>query len=84
MSSFLIVLIVAVAAVLLLFAALGIKMLLHRGQFKRPCTNRDPYNPQTTNCQCQQLHPNCTENQRYPYTPLQVPDMEDKDNKSEY
>ena len=76
MNELLIVVVLAFAVTLLLFAALAIKMLLRRGTFKRPCTNRDPYNPQSSQCACQQLHESCAESDKHPFSPLQVPDTE--------
>ncbi len=53
MKTLLIVLIIAVAAIALMMAGLGIKMLLHKEKvFKRPCANADPKTGKCVNCTC--------------------------------
>ncbi len=71
MQSLLIVLIITFVAVVLLLAGLGIKMLLRRhGEFKRPCSNIDPYTGKG-GCQCSATHRNHCHR---PYQPLEVSD----------
>ena len=53
MKTLLLVLIIAVTAVALMMAGLGIKMLLHKEKdFKRPCANADPKTGRCANCTC--------------------------------
>lgn len=53
LKTILIALGVAVAAVALMMAGLGIKMLLHKEkEFKRPCANADPETGHCANCTC--------------------------------
>ena len=53
MKTLLIVLIIAVAAIALMMAGLGIKMLIHKEKvFKRPCANADPKTGRCANCTC--------------------------------
>jgi len=47
------ILLAAVAVVALMMAGLGIKMLVRkRGEFKRPCSNTDPYTGESSGCIC--------------------------------
>ena len=70
----LIVFVVALVAVLLLFAGLGIKMLLRRhGEFRRACAGHDPYTGAGSGCSCA-VNKACSEPQRHPYQPLTVND----------
>ena len=56
MKTVLIVLIVAVVAVGLMMAALGLKMLLRKEkEFKRPCANADPKTGRCANCTCKKV-----------------------------
>lgn len=53
MKTILIVTIIAVAAVGLMMAGLGIKMLMHKEkEFKRPCANADPATGRCAHCTC--------------------------------
>ncbi len=53
MKTVLVVLAVAVAAVALMMAGLGLKMLLRRErEFRRPCANADPKTGRCANCTC--------------------------------
>jgi hypothetical protein len=53
MKTILIVTIIAVAAVGLMMAGLGIKMLMHKEkEFKRPCANADPKTGRCAHCTC--------------------------------
>jgi hypothetical protein len=61
---------IAAIVVALAVVGLGIKVLLHRnGEFKRPCTSRDPYTGKS-NCQCGKIS---SERCRHKgYSPLEV------------
>ena len=53
MKTILIVLAIAVGAVGLMMAGLGVKMLLRKEkEFKRPCANADPKTGRCANCTC--------------------------------
>ena len=53
MKTILTVLIIAVAAVGLMMAGLGIKMLMHKEkEFRRPCANADPLTGRCAHCTC--------------------------------
>ena len=53
MKTILTVLAVAVAAVALMMAGLGIKMLMHKEEeFRRPCANADPKTGRCAHCTC--------------------------------
>lgn len=53
MKTILIVIAVAVGALALMMAALGLKMLLHKeDEFRRPCANADPTTGRCANCTC--------------------------------
>ena len=53
MKTILIVTIIAVAAVGLMMAGLGLKMLMHKEkEFKRPCANADPKTGRCAHCTC--------------------------------
>lgn len=53
MKTILIVTVIAVAAVGLMMAGLGIKMLMHKEkEFKRPCANADPTTGRCAHCTC--------------------------------
>ena len=52
-KTILIVVGVAIGAVALMMAGLGIKMLFHKEkEFKRPCANADPKTGKCTHCTC--------------------------------
>ena len=79
MKTFLVVLLCAVAVVLLCFAGVGIKVLLRKGQFKRACSNVDPYTGKHSGCACADLkQADCNERTHHPYQPLQVPEVWDE------
>ena len=53
MKTILTVLAIAVAAVGLMMAGLGIKMLMHKEEeFRRPCANADPKTGRCEHCTC--------------------------------
>lgn len=53
MKTILIVTVIAVAAVGLMMAGLGIKLLMHKEkEFKRPCANADPTTGRCAHCTC--------------------------------
>ena len=53
MKTTIIVIAVAVFAVALMMAALGLKMLLHKEkEFRRPCANADPATGRCAHCTC--------------------------------
>ncbi|MBQ4377129.1 MAG: hypothetical protein II793_05500 [Bacteroidales bacterium] len=53
MRTLLIVMVIAVVAVGLMMAGLGIKMMLRKEkEFKRPCANADPLTGRCTHCTC--------------------------------
>lgn len=53
MKTILIVLGIAVGAVALMMAGLGVKMLMRKEkEFKRPCANADPTTGRCANCTC--------------------------------
>lgn len=53
MSVYVIALLVAVGALALMMAGLGMKMLLHKEEeFRRPCANADPKTGRCANCTC--------------------------------
>lgn len=53
MKTMLFVMIIAVAAVGLMMAGLGVKMLMHKEkEFKRPCANADPTTGRCAHCTC--------------------------------
>ena len=57
MSHLLIILLIAVAVVSLMMAGLGVKMLFRkRCEFKRPCSNIDPYTGEGAGCLCAKSH----------------------------
>ena len=57
MKSILIVLAIAIGAVALMMAGLGIKMLTHKEkEFKRPCANADPKTGRCEHCTCKDRH----------------------------
>ncbi len=54
MNTFVIVLIITGIVVALMFAGLGIKMLMRKEkEFKRPCTNADPKTGKCAHCTCE-------------------------------
>ena len=73
MTTTLIVLIAALTAVALMMAGLGIKMIVKkRGEFKRHCSNIDPYTGEGAGCVCGKLTTaQCHEKA---HTPLEVND----------
>lgn len=78
MKTFAIVSLCALAVVLLCFAGIGIKVLLRKGQFKRACSNVDPYTGKHGGCACADMkRAGCNERTQHPYQPLQVPDLWD-------
>ena len=57
MKSILIVSAIAIGAVALMMAGLGIKMLTHKEkEFKRPCANADPKTGRCEHCTCKDRH----------------------------
>ena len=53
MKTILTVLVAAAAAVVLMMAGLGLKMLLHKEkEFHRPCANADPDTGRCAHCTC--------------------------------
>lgn len=57
MKTIVVVLVVAVAAVGLMMAGLGLKMLLKKEkEFRRPCANADPKTGRCANCTCKNRH----------------------------
>ncbi|MBO4306966.1 MAG: hypothetical protein J5848_01480 [Bacteroidales bacterium] len=70
---FLILIIISIAAILLCFAGLGIKMLLKKdGEFKRHCAGVDPYTGKRNGCSCQMASAPCKGRERHPYQPLDI------------
>lgn len=71
MKTITIALIAAFAAMTLAFAGLGIKILVRKhGEFKRHCSNMDPYTGKSEGCGCAARNI-CTEKNRH-YNPLEV------------
>lgn len=65
------ILVAAVAVVALMMAGLGIKMLVKkRGEFKRPCSNTDPYTGESNGCICGKAAGTQCHNKSH--TPLEV------------
>ena len=53
MKTILTVLVIAIAAVALMMAGLGTKMLMHKEkEFRRPCANADPKTGRCAHCTC--------------------------------
>lgn len=65
---------VAVVIVATSIAGLAIKVLVRkRGEFKRHCSNVDPYTEASEGCDCEAMRHNlCNERQHHPYQPLDV------------
>ena len=73
MQLFLVILVAAFAAVAMLMAGLGVKMLLKRnGEFKRRCASRDPYTGESTGCVCGQHRRAACAPGKERYQPLDV------------
>lgn len=76
MKTVIIVVVIAIAAVVLCIAGLGIKILLKpHGEFKRHCSSMDPYTGEGGGCVCAKAtNTVCKNRQAHPYQPLDVND----------
>ena len=73
MKTIVIVLVISFVIVALAFAGIGVKMLFQKnGEFKRHCTNRDPYTGKSAGCACEVADTLCDNNKKHPYQPLDV------------
>ena len=73
-NTFLITLLCALVIVALMMLGLGIKRVFRKqGEFKRPCSNTDPYTGKSEGCICKQADKTkCSNATRY--SPLEVND----------